>query len=302
MVCSCGYQFIFDPKDSTTKGLTDGKFLAAISKANQGGERVFTENQLYNAYVTKNAGSPTGYYFAAFFLFGVACLVFLASKMAGLFIGGIGLLCLTDAVFYDPGLLNHQSFERAIKSWRNSQREIPGLITEPSLHQPPPQWNESDIYDYGVERILIVQHDLLVDAFVLNGLHSEHRMLVLSESGYPSYLTAMANRLLDQRPDLPVFLFHDADQTGTKMATRVDELDWIDLSGKDVVDLAFTPKDFERIKPARYLNYPSRAHGYPADALLNPQFSDGLVHCFENRQSYDQFLQQKLDTQSGSYG
>ena len=37
------------------------------------------------------------------------------------------------------------------------------MLTTAQLGTPPPDWPEPDIYDYGVERILIVEHDILVD-------------------------------------------------------------------------------------------------------------------------------------------
>ena len=64
-----------------------------------------------------------------------------------------------------------------MRKWVGVQGPIEKMIETPRLGTPPPEFEEPDLYDYGVERILVVQHDLLVDLFVLNGLHAEQRML-----------------------------------------------------------------------------------------------------------------------------
>ena len=40
------------------------------------------------------------------------------------------------------------------------------MLDEPSLHEPPPDWNEPDIYDYGVERCRIAGGDGAREAWV----------------------------------------------------------------------------------------------------------------------------------------
>ena len=47
------------------------------------------------------------------------------------------------------------TFQAAMKQWTSSKK-IQNLIQKPTLHKPPPNWKEGDIYDYGVERIFIV--------------------------------------------------------------------------------------------------------------------------------------------------
>ena len=68
-----------------------------------------------------------------------------------------------------------------------------------------------------MERILVVARDLLVDLMINNNRHTDQRILVLAESGYPDYLVPRARQLLEERCDLPVFLLHDATPSGVAM-------------------------------------------------------------------------------------
>ena len=54
----CQYRFSFNPKESPTKGVTDGKFEACIQAASQKDTAYFTRNQLYAVYCRKMNPSP----------------------------------------------------------------------------------------------------------------------------------------------------------------------------------------------------------------------------------------------------
>jgi len=76
------------------------------------------------------------------------------------------------------------------------------MLVKAALHQPPPDFTEPDIYDYGVESILVVDRDILVDVFVKNGFHAQQHVLVISINRYPAYLLAEARKALDANPRL----------------------------------------------------------------------------------------------------
>lgn len=46
-----------------------------------------------------------------------------------------------------------------VRTWTAAGHGIPQLLTRPGLDEAPPEFRERDIFDYGVERILVVQHD-----------------------------------------------------------------------------------------------------------------------------------------------
>ncbi len=127
--------------------------------------------------------------------------------------------------------------------WEQANKPTPGLLRKPELQEPPPDWDEPDIYDYGALGILVCQHDPLVDWFVLNKLPAELKLVVLSESGYPSYLLPIVTRLLQTHPDLPLYLLHDGSSHGQNMPDRLSVRGQLPLEGHPVFGLGIDPAE-----------------------------------------------------------
>lgn len=196
--------------------MTDGKFLALIRRVSLNGTQYYTLNQLYAQYCRSLYKGPRNPIILSVGLAASAIIGYdLIGEGLGIALGVAALVSLSVAVFRllrpPPKLARLQSY---IDTWVARSHSLDQLLRQPTLHTPPPEWDEADIYDYGVERLLLVEHDLLVDLFVLNGFHAQQRTLVLSLSGYPTYLLPMAKRCLHDNPQLPVYLLHDATSRG----------------------------------------------------------------------------------------
>lgn len=276
----CHYRFTFNPKEPATAGLTDGKFLSAVKRAGQNGTAAFTDNQLYAVYAAKIKSPRIVLIVIACVVAGAGIVIFRASRVAGLVVLGISAAIFVLALIARAPVLRRERFLAGVQKWLDQGKPIEGLLQEPSLGTPPESWNEQDIYDYGAERVLIVQRDLLVDLMVKNNQHSEQRMLVIAESGYPQYLIPHVNRLLDERSDLPVYLLHDADAAGASMAQRVCSLSWLHLGNHPVIDMGFFSHDFEKLKRTRNFENQQSERSLPADALLMGTLVTGLGACF----------------------
>lgn len=301
MYCGgCGYKFAFNPKESDTRGLTDGKFAACIRSASQNDTAYFTRNQLYAAFCRRMCGSPAIQFGCAAIAL-IACTIFaLLPIIPFAFITGlVGLLLLINAVSTACRTYPRRKFDGLLQRWLRG-RPIDKLIEETSLHKPPPNWSEPDIYNYGVERILLVERDILVDLLVKNGLHAEHRMLVVSESGYPDYLAPVAQRLLQEKSDLPVFLLHDATAFGVGMEHRVRESELFPISGHPVTDLGMFPADFKNMKGTKHYDPTNKDRALPVDALLIPFMTLGLGAAMTEGLAIGAMMEQQVST-SGSY-
>ena len=283
MKCGCNYHFCFNPKAQGTLGLTDGKFLGWVRAASQNDTTYFTRNQLYAVYCRRLRKSPvTSLVIGGVLLMVAAGTYFIARhdnpEVRGVdyVLGVAGIIVIGFGQYIARQGIPRQYFDFVVGRWLGHGRKLDRLLEQPSLHEPPPEWNELDIYDYGVERLLIVEHDLLVDLFVKNGVHAEQRMLVISESGYPDYLMEVARRLLDEQPDLPVFLLHDATAHGTAMQERLLSSGMLPVESHPLVDLGMHPLDFQKLKRTKQFDRANSNRHLPVDALLLPFMAMGL--------------------------
>ncbi|MEM7479147.1 MAG: hypothetical protein AAF483_29535 [Planctomycetota bacterium] len=300
MVCSCSYRFTFNPKSRETFGFTDGKFLAAYRKASQNETAHFTLTQLYAAYCANIKNSAVPLYIVSAVAFLISIFFVWTEVVVGAFGLGIAVLTFGAALYSKAFVIPWQQFQVHASRWYAEGKETPGVLVEPSLHQPPPNWSEEDIYSYGVERILIVNRDILVDLLVFNNVHAEQRMLVLSESGYPSYLQSVARKLLDERADLPVFLLHDATRDCQNMERRLREQSWLGIRQHKVIDLGLKPSDFEKIKRTKNFDNQRPIRDLPVDALQTLFLAEGMLLCFASESSFESMLmRQAADSGSG---
>lgn len=271
--CSCGYHFVFSPdRDS---GMTDGLFTALIRGASKEGTNFFTFNQLYTAYclwALKKKGGKT------FSLVVMAVIVVMWVLQAlGVFRFSQGFNVAMGIIFivflirfflnfreFKPKL-SHFDFQKLVQRWRSAGKPIDKLLTKPGLHTPPPEWSEPDIYDYGVERVLIVEHDLMVDELVLNGFHAQERALILSQNGYPEYLVGRAREVLGASSDIPVFYMHDAApaneaKAGAQKASAL-------VGGHKVIDIGLAEDDVKNIPALKRLPAREWKNRIPVDAI-----------------------------------
>lgn len=292
MQCTCGYQFVFNPKASK---LRDRKFTSAVRRVSRDGTRVYTQNQLYASYIRRTNSRVAPWVAGILGLASIPTLCLMSP--IGIVLAIVSFLVFANELYERRNPLKHDVFSKGVRQWLDKGRTLEGMLTEPMLEVPPEDWPEEDIYDYGVERILIVQRPLLVDLLVKNNQHAEQRMLIISESGYPSYLQDRTNQLLAQRSDLPVFLLHDADQQGGTMAERIRSLEWLQLNDNPVIDLGFFQSDFEKLKRTKRVRRGMRRSDLPVDALLMGSLSLGLSQCFLSRSTFAQELQREIENE-----
>ena len=293
MKCRCGYRFTFNPKSDR---MSDGKFAAILRKASANDTYFFTFNQFYSAYCER------------------------ISKFSFLRLGvgaGIGLLLLVTLPFslivlllllipplkrkyaaFQHGLGNPPSVGAArkhLEQWLNDGNTVERYIRSTTLHDPPPAWTEPDIYDYGVEGVLIVEHDILVDLLVKNNFHVESRVLVVSEQGYPNYLAPLAWKLIAQRPDLIVYLLHDSTPQGVQMRERVLAREGDKLRDRAIVDLGISPEIVARLKRLKHVGPKRLNYAIPVDYLKYGALALGLSQAIAKNMDLSATIQKSPD-------
>lgn len=276
---SCRYTFLFDPKQdvfSPAKRLHDDLFLKIINHATASGSYQITANQLFSSARHFDKSGLIGLVFA--FVFFVALTILMGSYG---FVPGVIFGCIFAAIFAWVGLsrlfgnygISRSKWDIFVSRWLSSGREIPGLIHSPSLTKLPQEWPEKDIHDYGVSGIILCNRLELVDWLVLNNFHAQNNKLVLTPAGYPAYLTPVAQKLLSETPELPVYLLHDP---GT---SREAMLSGCTLPIRNITDLGGTEKSISDLAviQSRFPNHEPNA--IPLDYIPYKTFSAAVGHC-----------------------
>ena len=98
---------------------------------------------------------------------------------------------------------------------------------------------QDDMGDDHVDGIIVVSRDVLVDLLVLNKLHAEAKVLVVSESGYPQKLKERVDQALIEQPNLPIHVLHDVEPAHDNMAARIAKTSTFDFEGRQIIDLGF---------------------------------------------------------------
>ncbi len=277
--CRCGYPFVFT--DPSAQKMSDFRFLAIIDGATGDGTYYVTARQLYFEYCRRlGSKGPLTPAITAVSALGVATGLWLSgydtiAVFCGFF-AVVGLVICLYRLFSPP--MKFLDFERVIDRYREggTRERLSQVLEKPTLHNPPPDWQEPDIYRYGVERVLLVQHDILVDLFVLNGLHAEQRTLIISETGYPEYIQPRVTEVLKDNPKIPVFMLHDATDRGIGMKRRLRKLSWLPASEKRI-DLGIQPKDVRKMKRFRFLRPQRLQYKVAIDLLPYSVLAGGLA-------------------------
>jgi hypothetical protein len=252
--------------------MTDAKFFSLLRRAGENGHFYFTFPQLYSAWCQQDAEEKI--FLLRKRLAGVGVFLFTLCISCFLLFGWIGgVLSLTLLV--GPWLLIRQylqqqlpdlgELKKLVKQWQAGHGggdEM--LLIRPSLHEPPLDLSEKDLFDYGVERIIIVERPLLVDLLVKNGFHADQNALIFSRDGYPSYIVQRAQKILKERALLPIYLLHDASETGMAMPEKNR------LSGRTVIDLGIRPEHLEKMHFLNALQLQRKGYKAPLDILPYP--------------------------------
>ncbi len=110
-----------------------------------------------------------------------------------------------------PVPLPYEAFLATLATYRARCGEPPGLLPPAGLLHLAPPGSEPDLLDYGLERVLICQHDDLAHMLLANRFPMEVKCAVLSlSSGLPDPIRAM----LARTPGATVSLLHDASMEG----------------------------------------------------------------------------------------
>lgn len=300
MKCHCGYQFKLDPKND---GISDRRFVAFINGASCNGTYFFTENQLYTAACRKQLTPPP-------LLLWASVLVAIAIMLFSVFVSGSGFLFLLIGPIIGMAVwvyaecfakLNRQKFDRWLEKYLSGEAKIRNMVTDATLLEPPLAEREPDIFDYGVESVLIVQREVLVDLLVANQIHATNRCVVVTGNGYPQYISVHVDRLLNESPSLPVYLLHDADTRGKLWAE--EQTRTYASSQRQVIDMGLSKKSIAKIRKLNKLRLKEHDFQAPVDVVPMAMLANGIGLSMEQQTSMERLIHQDATIDSlASFG
>ncbi|MFO1422927.1 MAG: hypothetical protein U1F70_04605 [Candidatus Competibacteraceae bacterium] len=213
----CGYQFVFR---KSADGISDFAFQRTVQRLSDNGHQAFTATQLALA-ICRIWRTKKGVFIGC----GVAIVVIACIIGFGLrtVIGG-------SIFFLVFSMLLMVGFWRR---WRLPVHKVRQLIDR--YHQAHPiavladgrafrqQAAPVDLENpqYAPERILVVERDDLVDMLIRNRFHLSHKAAVVSRSGYPERVFAACRAFLQNHPNTPVQVLHDASVSGFGLTAQL---------------------------------------------------------------------------------
>ncbi len=288
MICQiCDYHFLLNPKEQPRMG--DNHFLSLVAAASAQDSLYFTFEQLYGHYSQFNEAARKKALLVPLAILAVVCLIswplipFVTAPLA------LASLALSVFLLTRKTAGSQHVLREVLSRWETARGPLAKLIREPRLGKPPDKEPEADLYDYGVEKVLIVQRPLLVDLLVLNGWHAQEKALVMSEDGYPSFLASQAQRLLAQDPKLPIFLLHDPTPQGVGMLTRLTYGNLFPIEDHPVTDLGLSLDNLSKV-PFLKLHDEHKGHGVALDLLPYGMLAAALGNACQGEMAFVDLL------------
>lgn len=314
MTCtSCATFFIFDPKSDNC--LTDSRWAALVARTSAHGRYPYFESQLRvnHAQLGHKVSSVREIGRIFFIAFMVLCAISWGAIMRGAhddrslilaIISPLGVVVsLYSLIRGVPGKKFALEFDDHLRRWR-ARHELDGMLpnTTRQLEHEPKKTAEEDIYDYGVECVLLVSEPSWVDFFVLGGFHAAQRCLVLCINGYPSYLTPELEKIIQLQPSVPVFLLHDVHERPDQVASMARR-QLPAIEGKALMNISLQPGDLWQMEKMKPLVKLCQAVNIPESLmLLPPQQVHSMVEAAINhRATLHELLRGERDDSSSGF-
>jgi hypothetical protein len=254
-----------------------------VNKVSADNTLYFTPNQLYAACYRKESLLARGFLFVGLplFLFLIGSLMYPWWLILPIILLVWWWSFRSD--YKEPlrSQISEDSLNKALKRWaqrrhinlpKGTRGEPLKLIDARQLKQAPKASTEKDLYDYGVEAVIVTDQDIYVDLFVKNGYHTQYKALIISKNLYPKYLKPHLTRVLQEKPDLPLFFIHDATDAGQQTMAHFKQIDGLAVEGHPCIDLGVTLEHFKKLKPLKKFYNISNLEA-PLDYLQHRHFT-----------------------------
>lgn len=246
----CGYRFALSPKKPPY--LSDMAFKMAVDRLTGNDQYYFTFGQLYaaihNLIRKKHRRRKV---IPIIFIAAIAALFLFSTGWGGILFF-LALLVIARLFFWKKIInffnrVSHDEIDRAIRDYRKYHL-LPKMATGRGFRGSRGPRLDEELFDYAPERILIVEHDDLVDMLIHNRFPFENKTLVVGAGKYPEQAFQACQGFLARHPDIPVYIIHDVSLAGMGLQNKLISDAFWNLKGKNVQDLGLHSPALQRIK------------------------------------------------------
>ncbi len=229
----CNYLFVFR---RNVDRISDYALRQTIQRLSDGGQQAFTATQLALEICRIWRKKAMSMIAAGVVVAVIALAIGLFLKPA---IGMVTFLILCPLVLWNV-TRSKRTFPyykaRVLVERYHQAHPIAALADGQAFRQQSPTVDPQEL-QYAPERILVVEHDALVDLLVRNRFHLQHKTAVVSRWGYPARVFAACREFLRNHPDTPVQVLHDASLAGFGLTAQLAvDPQWA-FAGPRLVDL-----------------------------------------------------------------
>ncbi|WP_163830665.1 hypothetical protein [Spartinivicinus ruber] len=211
--------------------------------------RYFTKNMLYSVFLKASAKSLIAPLILVIVFCGIFSVIFIGFlSYIGLIIAVFIFVIAIKLMIKANKPMSIEDFSDYYKRWVSTRRNNDYLVNKTKLKSPPDKYQETDIFDYGADRIVVVDDPLFVDCLILNDEHMRSKALIVSQDGYPHYLKEQFKKLLEQADNLPVILLHGTNQNKQNMVQAIESNFNVKLAEKQVYDIGYYEEQIKQTK------------------------------------------------------
>jgi hypothetical protein len=246
----CGYRFVFNPK---TDILYDGIIRQMIRRLSDNDQHYFTSTPLaieICQYSKKEESrrTPVAVYIALVIL--IICLLtelwFIGVIIFAVAIISIKVDAAAQKVSGSFTQTASNSFTQAESAIQRYHKDYPiKQLVDGKAFVKTPVIGQSTADDvFAPERILVVEHDDMVDMLIRNRFHQNTKTVVVSQTGYPNFVFTACQTFLTENPKIPVQILHDASSEGFEMRLRLcNDAKW-QFARDNFVDIGLSRDSF----------------------------------------------------------
>lgn len=129
--------------------------------------------------------------------------------------------------------------------------------------------------------MIVVERDVLVDLLMHNGFAKRNKAIVISQAGYPNFVTPAVQELLARRKSLSIYLLHDSTDDRLMMKRNIVDTELIPTADHRVFNLGIEPEQVIYMKQLAPISPGRSGYRVPVDSISYTVLDATLSHSIQ---------------------